>query len=104
MRLLLQLGQQRLPVADAVGFHPQQVDVRRGAQQPVLKVLAESVIDGQRDDERGHACRDSYDRDDGDDANDGLAAFGPEIPRGNKEFELHRYGAPAASQNGEGSL
>ena len=86
----VKLGQQRLPVADAVGFHAQQVDVRRRAEQAVLQVLAKAVVDGQRDDERGDAGRDSDDRDDGDDADDGLAAFGPEIARGNEEFELHR--------------
>ena len=56
MGLLLQAREQRLPVADAVAFNAQQIDVRGGTEQPVLQVLAESVVDGQRDDERSHAA------------------------------------------------
>ena len=89
VRLLLQARQQRLPVANAVAFHAQQIDVRGRAEQPVLQVLAESVVDGQRDDERSNASRDSDDGDYGDDANDGLPPFGPQVARRYEEFELH---------------
>ncbi len=89
VRLLLQSREQRLPVANAVALHAQQIDVRGRAQQAVLQVLAKSVVDGQRDDERSHARGHSDDGDDGDDADDGLAPFGSQITRRYEEFELH---------------
>ena len=89
MRLLLQSRKQVLPVADAIAFDAQQVDVRSRTEQALLQVLAKSVVDGQRDDERSDARRDSDNGDDGDDPNDGLAPFGPQITRRDKEFELH---------------
>ena len=89
VRLLVELREQRLPVANAVALDAQQVDVRGRAQQPVLQVLAEAVVDGQRDDERGHACSYSDDGDDGDDADDGLAPFGSQITRCYEELKLH---------------
>ncbi len=89
MGLLLQAREQCLPVADAVAFDTQQIDVRGGTEQPVLQVLTKSVVDGQRDDERSHASRHSNDGDDGDDADDSLSPLGPQVARGYEEFELH---------------
>jgi hypothetical protein len=77
VRLFFQTREQRLPVADSVALNAQQIDVRGRAQQAVLQVLAKAVVDGQRDDERGHAGRHSDDGDDGDDADDGLDGVWP---------------------------
>ncbi len=79
VRLLLQSREQRLPIANTIALHPQQVDVRRRTQQAVLQVLAKPVVDGQRDDQRRDARRHSNNRDHGDDPDDGLPPFGPQI-------------------------
>ena len=53
------------------------------------KILAESVVDGERDDERSDAGGDSEDGDPGDDADEGLPAFGAQISGCDEEFEAH---------------
>ena len=63
--------------------------MRHRAEQAVLQVLAEAVVDGEGDDERGDAGRHSDDGDDGDDADDGLPPFGAQITRRYEEFKLH---------------
>src|SRR5271157_5679293 len=98
------MGEQRLPVADSVGFDAQQIDVGCGTEETVLQVLAKSVINGQRDDERGDTGRDSNNRNDSNDSDYGLAALGPQIPRGNKEFKLHREEYRTRPHNGQISL
>jgi hypothetical protein len=59
------------------------------AQEALLEILAKSVGDGHGDYERGHACRDSGNRDAGDDADEGLASFCAQVARRNEEFEAH---------------
>ena len=89
---------------DSVCFHAQQVDVGCRTEQPVLQVLAKAVIDGQRDDEGGDAGRDSNNRNDGDDADNGLATLGSEISRGNEKFKLHLKKYQPEPRNGQVSL
>ena len=90
MRLRRQLFEQRTPIVDAVAFDAQQTDVRCRAEQPRLQVLAESVIDGQRDDERSDARSYSQHGNSGDDADKRLAAFGAQITGCDEEFEAHQ--------------
>ena len=90
MGLFRQPVHERTPVADPVTLNAKQIDVRGGAEQAVLEILAKSIVDGERDDKRGHAGGDSGDGDAGDDANDGLAPFGAEVASGNEEFEAHK--------------
>ena len=89
MRLLGEAVEQGTPVLDAVALNAQQIDVRGGAQQAVLQVLTESVVDGEGDDERGDSRGHAEDGDGGDDADEGLAALGAEVTRGYEEFEGH---------------
>ena len=58
-------------------------------KKPVLQVLAKSVGDGHRDYERSDAGCDAGNRDASDDADEGLASFGSEIPRRDEKFEAH---------------
>ena len=89
VRLLLHARQQLGPVADAIGLHAHEVHVSGGAQQALLQILAESVVDGQRDDERSHAGGHANHRNRGNHADDGLAALGPQVAAGNEKLELH---------------
>jgi len=75
-----QTVEQRLPVADAVGLNAHQIHVRRGSQQPVLKVAPHAVGDGQGDDQRGHARGHPGDGDAGDHAHHGLPPLGLQVP------------------------
>ena len=77
------------PVLDAVALDAQEVDVRRRAEKALLEVLAESVVDGERDDERGDAGGDTEDGDAGDDADEGLTTFGAQVSGCDEEFEAH---------------
>ena len=52
MRLLAEPVHQRLPVLDAIALRPQNIHVGSRTQQPVLQILAEAVVDGERNDER----------------------------------------------------
>ena len=76
MRLVTQAIEQRGPVLDAVTLHAQQTDVRGRAEQTLLQVLAEAVIDRKRNDQRGYASGHSEDGDRGDHANERLPALG----------------------------
>src|SRR5947209_15182838 len=87
MGLLLQPGNKTLPVADTARLDTLEVHMRSGAEQTVLEVLAETVVDGQRNNERSHARSHADDRNNGNYADYGLAAFGPKVTRGNKKFE-----------------
>lgn len=60
------------------------------AQQAVLKVLPEAIVDGESNDERSHARRHSDDGNDRNQSDNRLAAFGAEIAGGDEEFETHR--------------
>ena len=93
--------QQRAPVADAIVFHPHQVDVRGGAEEAFLQVLAESIVDGQGDDERGDSGGDADDGDRSDDSDDRLAALGAKIAGGDEELEAHQ-GIIEAAERGAG--
>ncbi len=66
-----------------------QADVRSRAEQPLLQVLAKSVIDGESDDQGSDARSNSDDRDPRDDPDEGLPPFGAEIAARNEEFEAH---------------
>jgi hypothetical protein len=63
--------------------------VRRRAEQTVLKILTKSIVDSERDDKRSNSSSDAGDGNPRNDANDGLAPFGPEVSRGDEEFEAH---------------
>ena len=78
-----------MPILDPIALDPQQIDVRGRAEQPILKILAKSVIDRQCYDERSDACRNPGDRNPCNDADDSLTPFGAEITRGDKEFKAH---------------
>jgi hypothetical protein len=54
-----------------------------------LQVLPEAVVDGEGDDEGSYTRGYSEDRDAGDYADEGLAAFSTEIAGGDEEFEAH---------------
>jgi hypothetical protein len=54
-----------------------------------LQVLPEAVVDGEGDDEGSYTRRYSEDRDAGDYADEGLAAFSSEIASSDEEFEAH---------------
>src|SRR5579884_321446 len=87
MRLLRQPRDQPSIIPDTIALRPQQVHVRRRAEQPLLQVLPESVIDGERDDQRCHARGDPDDRDRGDHADDRLPALSAQISRRDEELE-----------------
>ena len=80
---------ERGPVLDAVVGDALQADVRRGAKQALLQVLAKAVGDGHGDDEGGDTGGDSCDGDAGDDADEGLAALGAQVAGRDEEFEAH---------------
>ncbi len=82
-------GEERAPVADAVAGDAHEFDVGGGADEALLEVAAHAVGDGEGDDEGGYAGGYAEDGDRGDDADDGLAAFGPEVTGGDEEFEPH---------------
>ena len=54
-----------------------------------MQVLPEAVVDGEGDDQRSYTRRYSENRDAGDYADEGLAAFSTEITGGDEEFEAH---------------
>jgi hypothetical protein len=54
-----------------------------------LQVLAESIVDGERNHERSDSGGNSGDRNPRDYANDGLLALGAKISGCNKKFEAH---------------
>ena len=63
--------------------------MRRRAEKALLQILAESVVDGERDDERSYACGNSNDGDAGDDPDERLPPFGAQVARSDEEFESH---------------
>ena len=89
MRLLREAVHERGPVLDAVVGNALQADVRRGTQQPLLQVLTKAVGDGHGDHQGGHACGDSGDGNTGNDADEGLAAFGAQVAGRDEKFEVH---------------
>jgi hypothetical protein len=107
MRLLFEFIESRLPVGDSIGLNAHEADVRGGTEKALLKILTESVVDGQRDDERCDTGGDSNDGDGGDDADDSLAAFGSKISCGDEKFEAHERESVTAKtlykQEGENS-
>ncbi len=89
MRKLFQPLLQRRPVVNAVVFHAHQVDVRSGAEQTFLQILAKSIVDGERNDQRGDAGGNSQHGDGGDDSDDRLAALGAKIAGGDEKLKAH---------------
>ncbi len=80
---------ERGPVVNAVIGDALQADVGSRTEQTLLEVLAKSVGDGHGDHERSHAGSDTGDGDAGDDADEGLAAFGAQVAGRDEEFEAH---------------
>ena len=79
-----QAFEQRTPVANAVALDAHQLDMRGGAEEPVLQVAPHAVGDGESDDERGNAGGDAGDGDGGDHADDGLPPLGFQVARRQK--------------------
>ena len=63
--------------------------MRGRTQQSLLKVLAESVVDGQRHNERRHARRHSQDGDRGDHPDKSLAPLGAQVSGRDEKFKSH---------------
>src|ERR1700680_2554018 len=63
--------------------------MRSRAQQPILQILSESIIDGKSNDQRSHPGSDSSDRNPGDHADNGLAALCAEVASRDEQFEAH---------------
>src|SRR5882724_1349672 len=82
--------QEALPVADSVALHAQEINVGSRAQQAVLQVLAEAVIDRESDDEGRHTGGHAKNGNDRHQTDDGLAALGAEVASGDEEFETHK--------------
>src|SRR5579863_7999898 len=78
-----------MPIRDPGVFYSHQADMRLRAEQTLLQVLAKSIVDGQRDNERCYAGCHADDGDSGDHADDGLSAFCAKITGGYEEFEGH---------------
>ena len=89
MRLLLEAIHQRTPVVHPIPHGAQKINVRSRAQQPVLQILAESVVHGQRDHQRRHTSRNSGDREPRNHADDGLLALSAKVAGRDEEFESH---------------
>src|ERR1051326_6778850 len=100
MRLLFQTRKQGLPIADSARVHALQVHMSYSAEKTILELLAKPVIDGQCNDERGHASPRADEGDDGDYADDGLAALGAQIPGRNKELESQAVSPARLEKNG----
>ena len=61
--------------------------MRSRAQQAILKVLPETIVDGQRDNERCYSRSHADHGNDGDDTYNRLAALGAKITDSHKELE-----------------
>jgi hypothetical protein len=79
---LAEAGYEWTPVSNAVGLDAHELNMGAGAEEAVLYVAAHAVGDGESDYERGDSGGDAGDRDGGDYADYGLAAFGAEIAGG----------------------
>ena len=82
MRLFREPVKQRGPVLDAVVGDALQADVRGRAEQTLLQVLAEAVVDGERDNEGGDSRGHSQYGNCGDHTDEGLTAFGAQVTGG----------------------
>src|SRR5215471_9989040 len=80
---------QRRPIFDPMVRDALQADVRSRSKQPLLQILAESVVDGESDHERRNTGRNTGNGDSGDDADKRLPALGAEVAGGDEEFEAH---------------
>src|SRR4051794_4105056 len=96
MREFADSSRELFPVGDTVarGFL-ENTDMCGSAEQVLLQCSAESIVDGQCDDQRHHACRDTEYRDHRDDGDDRLFAVRTEVPRCYEELEIsgHRCSA-----------
>jgi hypothetical protein len=63
--------------------------MRSRPQQPLLQILAESVVNGERDNEGRNPGCNSGNGDPGDDPNERLPPLGSQISGCNEEFEAH---------------
>jgi len=89
VRFALEFCKQRTPVADAIAFDAEEADVGGRTKQAGLQVLAKTVVDGERDDERSDSGGDASDGDGGDEADDGLPSFCAKVTSGDEELEAH---------------
>src|SRR5258706_15412433 len=95
MRLFRQPIKQRRPIPDAVVGDPEQADVRRGSDEALLQILAKAVVDGERNDERGHTRSYPDNRDASNDPNKRLPPFGAQVAGRDEEFEAHEGFLPS---------
>ena len=79
MPLFCQPIHQRMPIFDPVALNQQQIYVGGRTEQPILKILAKSVVDSERHHERSHTCRNPGDGNAGNDTDDSLAPLGAEV-------------------------
>ena len=63
--------------------------MRSGAKQTLLQILAEAVVDGQRDDQRGNSSGHAQYRNSGDHSNHRLAPLGSKIAGGDEQLKAH---------------
>ena len=75
----------------------------RRAEQVSLQRCLESVLDGERYDQRHHASRDTKNGNERDDRNHHLLALGAEVAAGDKKFK-HKKEPEARSQEPESSF
>jgi len=82
-----------LPLDASVVLHGARVlhenDVGVDPEDLVAQFLLEAVHDGQHDDEGRNPQEDACHGDEGDDGNEDLFPFGPEIPKADKKFVGH---------------
>src|SRR5690348_414788 len=80
---------QRRPVLNPVVGDSLQADMGSRTEQPLLQVLAKSVIDCQSYDKRRNPGGDSRDRNPGDDSDKRLTALSAKISGCDEKFEAH---------------
>ena len=78
------------PIADAIVLGAHELDVGAGVDKAILQIAAHAVGDGESDDESGDSGGDSGDGNGRDDADDGLAPFGFQVPSRHIELKSHR--------------
>ena len=89
MLLLRQPIHERTPLFDAVTLDAQQIDVGSRAQETILQILAESVVDREGDDQRCDSRSNPGDGNAGNDADESLPSFRAKVAGCDKEFKSH---------------
>jgi hypothetical protein len=82
--------EQGAKILDPAVVHPEQIEMCRPLQDPVLNLAAEAGGDRQRDDERGDADGDPGDGDRGQDRDGRLPPRGAQVAQGDEELIGHR--------------